>query len=46
MKDMPLSEVCRITEEIEHMLKEKEGIYHVTLQAEVDKCCDKQLFKV
>ncbi|MEO1814388.1 MAG: cation diffusion facilitator family transporter [Acetobacterium sp.] len=45
MEDMPLSEVCQVTNQIEHMLKEKEGIYHVTLQAEVDKCCDKQLFK-
>lgn len=45
MDNMPLTEVCQVTDEIEHMLKEKEGIYHVTLQAEVDKCCDKQLFK-
>jgi len=45
MADMPLSEVCLVTAEIEHLLKEKEGIYHVTLQAEVDKCCDKRLFK-
>lgn len=45
MEDMLLSEVCLITDKIEHLLKEKEGIYHVTLQAEVDKCCDKRLFK-
>jgi cobalt-zinc-cadmium efflux system protein len=45
MDNMPLTEVCQVTDEIEHMLKKKEGIYHVTLQAEVDKCCDKQLFK-
>ncbi len=30
MEDMPF-EVCQVTDEIEHMLKEKERIYHVTL---------------
>jgi len=45
MEDIPLSEVGLITDEIEHFLKEKQGICHVTLQAEVDKCHDKQLFK-
>jgi len=42
---MLLSEVCLVTDKIEHLLKEKEGIYYVTLQVAVDKCCDKRLFK-
>ncbi|WP_296560654.1 hypothetical protein [uncultured Acetobacterium sp.] len=44
-EDMLLSEVCLVTDKIEHLLKEKEGIYYVTLQVAVDKCCDKRLFK-
>jgi len=46
MEDMPLSEAEQIYDKIEHFLLEHHGISHVTLQAEVDKCCDKRLFKV
>lgn len=46
MEDMPLSEVETIYDKIEHLLLEHYGICHVTLQAEVDKCCDKRLFKI
>jgi len=45
MEDMQLSEVEKIYDKIEHCLKENHGISHVTLQAEVDKCCDKNIFK-
>src|SRR5665647_1238481 len=41
MDDMPLSEAEKVYDKIEHFLKEHHGISHVTLQAEVDKCCDK-----
>jgi len=45
MDDIRLCEVCEIYEEIEHMLKERYGVSHVTLQAESDVCADKALFK-
>lgn len=45
MEDMPLLEAEKVCEKIEHFLKEHHGISHVTLQAEVDKCDDKSLFK-
>lgn len=46
MEDMPLSEVEAIYDKIDHFLIEHHGISHVTLQAEVDKCCDKHTFKI
>lgn len=46
MEDMLLSKVEASYDKIEHLLKENYGISHVTLQAEVDKCCDKNIFKV
>jgi cobalt-zinc-cadmium efflux system protein len=46
MDDMQLSEVELIYDKIEHFLMEHHGISHVTLQAEVDKCCDKNIFKI
>lgn len=46
MDDMQLSEVELIYDKIEHLLIDHHGISHVTLQAEVDKCCDKSIFKV
>lgn len=46
MEDMQLSEVETVYDKIEHLLLEHHGISHVTLQAEVDKCCDKRLFKL
>jgi cobalt-zinc-cadmium efflux system protein len=46
MEDMQLSEAEKVCGKIEHYLKEHQGISHVTLQAEVDKCCDKNIFKV
>ncbi|MBP1744877.1 MAG: cation diffusion facilitator transporter [Firmicutes bacterium] len=45
MEDMPLLEAEKVCGRIEHCLKEHHGISHVTLQAEVDKCEDKSLFK-
>ncbi|WP_215100371.1 cation diffusion facilitator family transporter [Planococcus sp. ISL-110] len=45
MEDMQLSEVEKIYDKIEKFLKEHHGISHVTLQAEVDKCSDKNIFK-
>jgi cobalt-zinc-cadmium efflux system protein len=44
LDDMKLSEVELIYVKIEHLLKEHYGISHVTLQAEVDKCHDKNIF--
>lgn len=46
MDDMLLSEVEDMYEKIEHYLMEHYGVSHVTLQAEVDKCCDKSAFKI
>lgn len=46
MDDMLLSEAEKVCDKIEYFLKEHYGISHVTLQAEVDKCCDKNIFKV
>ncbi len=45
MDDMPLLEAEKVCGKIEHLLKENHGISHVTLQAEVDKCDDKSLFR-
>lgn len=44
--NMFLSDVERIYEEATHYLKEHYGISHVTLQAEVDSCDDKNIFKI
>lgn len=44
MEDMPLSEAEKVYDQIEHFLMEHHGISHVTLQAEVDKCLDKEMF--
>jgi cobalt-zinc-cadmium efflux system protein len=44
LDDMQLSEVELIYVKIEHLLKEHYGISHITLQAEVDKCHDKNIF--
>ena len=46
LKDMQLSEVENIYSQIENFLKEHHGISHITLQAEVDKGCDKNIFKI
>lgn len=46
MTDIKLSEVQKVSEKIENYLKKNHGISHVTLQAEVDKCRDKSIFKV
>lgn len=45
MDDIRLCEACEIYAEIEHMLKERYGVSHVTLQAESDVCADKALFR-
>lgn len=44
MEDMQLSEVEKVYDKIEHILKEHYGVNHVTLQAEVNKCEDKNIF--
>lgn len=46
MEDILLSDAEKVYNEIEHLLKEHYGISHITLQAEVNKCCDKSIFKV
>ena len=45
IEDMYLSKVEDICNNIEKYLKKHHGINHVTLQAEVDKCKDKSIFK-
>jgi cobalt-zinc-cadmium efflux system protein len=44
MDDMSLCDVQTIYGQIEHLLSKRYGITHVTLQAEVDKCRDKNMF--
>jgi cobalt-zinc-cadmium efflux system protein len=44
LEDMPLSEAEKICCEIEELLIDKYGISHVTLQSEVNKCSEKNLF--
>lgn len=46
MEDMQISKAELIYGKIEHYLKEHYGISHVTLQAEVNKCSDKNIFKI
>jgi len=46
MEDMLLSETELIYDNIEHYLKKHYGINHITLQAEVDKCVDKNIFSL
>ena len=46
LEDMKLSEADKIYEEIENLLKTKYGISHVTIQAEFDKCEDKNMLKI
>ncbi len=44
MEDILLSDAEKVYEKIEHLLKEHYGVSHITLQAEVNKCCDKSVF--
>ena len=44
LEDMLLSEAEKICGRIEQLLIEHYGISHVTLQTEVDKCADKNIF--
>jgi cobalt-zinc-cadmium efflux system protein len=46
LEDMQLSEAELIYDNIEKLLTEKYGVSHITLQAEVNKCCNKNIFKV
>ncbi|MDD3058065.1 MAG: cation diffusion facilitator family transporter [Sphaerochaeta sp.] len=46
LEDMLLSEVQTVYEEIEEYLVHHHQVSHVTLQAEVDRCCDKEIFKL
>ena len=43
MENMLLSDVDSVYNQIEQYLRENHGISHVTLQAEADKCCDKNI---
>lgn len=45
MDDVLLSDAVNVYDKIENLLTERYGVSHITLQAEVDKCCDKDLFK-
>jgi cobalt-zinc-cadmium efflux system protein len=45
VENIMLSEIEKIYDKIEHILKDHYGISHITIQAEVDKCCDKNFFK-
>lgn len=45
LEDMLLSEAEKVYVQIEHLLREHHGVSHITLQAEVDKCCDKNIIK-
>lgn len=44
LEDVKLSEVELIYDKINHILKEDYGISHITIQPEVDKCNDKEMF--
>ena len=46
LDNMELCDAQVIYEQIEHLLQNKYHISHVTLQAEVDKCNDKEMFRV
>lgn len=46
LDDILLSDVEKVYEKIELLLTEQYGVSHITLQAEVDKCCDKSIFKI
>ncbi len=46
LQDMLLSETQRVYEDIEEYLIQQHHVSHVTLQAEVDRCCDKRIFKL
>ena len=43
MEDMKLSEAEKVYDRIGELLKEHYGVSHITLQAEVDRCEDKEL---
>ncbi|MHC1787845.1 MAG: cation diffusion facilitator family transporter [Christensenellales bacterium] len=45
MEDISLCEAGEVYEEVEHLLRERYGVSHVTLQAESDVCMDKAMFK-
>ncbi|MDN5303825.1 MAG: cobalt-zinc-cadmium efflux system protein [Fusobacteriaceae bacterium] len=45
-EDMTLSEIEKIYEKIEHLLHEHYGISHITIQPEVNRCDEDNLFKV
>lgn len=45
MDDIPLSDITKVYNMIEHLLIEYYGISHFTLQAEVNECCDMNIFK-
>lgn len=45
MNDMKISDAEMIYDKIEHLLKEHYGIDHITLQAEVNRCADKNFIK-
>lgn len=44
LEDIKLSEVEEVYDKINHILKEHYGISHVTIQPEINKCSDKEMF--
>jgi cobalt-zinc-cadmium efflux system protein len=46
LDDMLLSEAEKVYDQIEVILKGRYGISHVTLQAEVDRGCNKEIFEL
>ena len=44
LEDMLLSEAQQVYAEIEEYLIHQHHVSHVTLQAEVNRCCDKEIF--
>ncbi len=44
LENMLISETTEIYNSIEHLLKDKFGIFHITLQFEADRCENKEIF--
>ncbi len=44
LEDMKLSQIQKIYDKVEHILNEHYGISHITIQPELDKCCNKDMF--
>lgn len=46
LENMLISETSNIYNEIEHILKDDFGVYHITLQFETNRCENKEMFKM